>query len=448
MNKENVCLISLGCPKNLVDSEVILGHLSSDRFTITNDETQADILIINTCAFISDAQEESIDTILEATRLKDDGSCKMLIVCGCLPQRYQTDLAKELPEVDIFMGTGDAVRIVELIDEYRNSNQQIQAVSAPTTLHDHTTPRLKASPFYTSYVKIAEGCSNCCSYCVIPQLRGPLRSRTIASVVAEVEANVQAGVQEINLIAQDITAFGHDLQDGSTLEQLLRELVKIDELKWLRLLYAYPDGVTDELIDLIASEEKICNYLDLPLQHIDDAILTQMNRRIDGQQLRALIHRIRQRIPNITLRTSFIVGFPGETEAQFEKLLDFVNEGHFDRVGAFCYSQEDGTSAAKFDNQIDEEVKQQRQQQIMAAQSAISRDKHRALLGQVIDVLVDGYSEETDLLLQGRSRGQAPDVDGIVYITAGQPNIGDIVEIEITDTSEYDLIGAMVGEGE
>lgn len=448
MNKENVCLISLGCPKNLVDSEVILGHLTSDRFNITNDEAQADILIINTCSFIRDAQEESVDTILEATQLKDDGSCKLLIVCGCLPQRYKADLAKELPEVDIFMGTGDAVRIVELIDEYRASKQQLQAVSAPTALHDHTTPRVKASPFYTSYVKIAEGCSNCCSYCIIPQLRGPLRSRSIASVVTEVEASVQAGVKEINLIAQDITAFGHDLKDGSTLEKLLRELVKIADLKWIRLLYAYPDGVTDELIDLIASEEKICNYLDLPLQHIDDAILTKMNRRIDEEQLRALIQRIRQRVPNITLRTSFIVGFPGETEAQFEKLLGFVNEGNFDRVGAFCYSQEDGTSAAKMDNQIDEELKEQRQKQIMTAQSTISLNKHHALLGQQIDVLVDGFSEETDLLLQGRSRGQAPDVDGIVYITAGQPNIGDIVAVTVTDTTEYDLIGEMVGEGE
>jgi len=448
LNKENVCLISLGCPKNLVDSEVILGHLSSDRFNITNDEEQADILIINTCAFISDAQEESVDTILEAAGFKDEGSCKLLIVCGCLPQRYQADLAKELPEVDIFMGTGDAVRIVELIDEYRASRQQLQAVSAPITLHDHTTPRVKASPFYTSYVKIAEGCSNCCSYCIIPQLRGPLRSRSIASVVAEVEASVQAGVKEINLIAQDITAFGHDLSDGSTLEQLLRELVKIEKLQWIRLLYAYPEGVTDELIDLIASEEKICNYLDLPLQHIDGAILTKMNRRIDEQPLRALIQRIRQRVPNITLRTSFIVGFPGETQDQFQKLLDYVNEGNFDRVGVFCYSQEEGTSAAKLDNQIDEELKQQRQEQIMKAQSTISLNKHHALLGQQIDVLVDGFSEETDLLLQGRYRGQAPDVDGIVYITAGQPNIGDIVAITVTDTTEYDLIGEMVGEGE
>ena len=262
------------------------------------------------------------------------------------------------------------------------------------------------------------------------------------------EASVQAGVQEVNLIAQDITAFGHDLSDGSTLEQLLRELVKIEELQWIRLLYAYPEGVTDELIDLIASEEKICNYLDLPLQHIDGAILTKMNRRIDEQPLRALIQRIRQRVPNITLRTSFIVGFPGETQDQFQKLLDYVNEGNFDRVGVFCYSQEEGTSAAKLDNQIDEELKQQRQEQIMKAQSTISLNKHHALLGQQIDVLVDGFSEETDLLLQGRYRGQAPDVDGIVYITAGQPNIGDIVAITVTDTTEYDLIGEMVGEGE
>ncbi|MEA3466122.1 MAG: 30S ribosomal protein S12 methylthiotransferase RimO [Thermodesulfobacteriota bacterium] len=438
-------MVSLGCPKNLVDSEVILGHLAPERFEITADEAEAEIIIINTCAFISDAQEESVDTILEASQFKEDGACKMLIVCGCLPQRYQQELAQELPEVDIFMGTGDATRIVELIDAWNEKREQVQMISAPTTVYDHTTPQLKATPFYTAYVKIAEGCSNCCSYCIIPQLRGKLRSRTIASLVAEVNRLVDAGVKEINLIAQDITAFGDDMDDDTSLEKLLRELVKIEELPWIRLLYAYPDGVSDELIELIATEEKICSYLDLPLQHIDDAILSKMNRRISEQGLRALIQRIRQRIPNITLRTSFIVGFPGETQAQFEKLLEFVNEEHFDRVGAFCYSQELGTPAALMEDQADNEVKTIRQEQIMIAQNRISANKQRTLVGQVIDVLVEGYSEETELLLQGRSRGQAPDVDGIVYITAGQADVGDIVELNVTDSTEYDLIGEMVG---
>ena len=448
MLKQKTCLVSLGCPKNLVDSEVILGHLSPERFEITFNEEEAEIIIINTCAFISDAQEESVDTILEAASYKDEGACKMLIVCGCLPQRYQQELAQELPEVDIFMGTSDATRIVELIDNWNEKQQQLQFVSAPTSVYDHTTPRVKASPFYTAYVKIAEGCSNHCSYCIIPQLRGKLRSRSIASVVAEVNNLVATGVKEINLIAQDITAFGDDLDDDTSLEKLLRELVKIENLPWIRLLYAYPDGVRDELIELIATEEKICNYLDLPLQHIDDTILSMMNRRIDEQSLRALVQRIRQRIPDITLRTSFIVGFPGETAAQFQKLLNFVNEEHFDRVGAFCYSQEHGTSAALMEEQIDDEVKTMRQQQIMAAQNPISSNKQLALVDHVIDVLVEGYSEETDLLLQGRSRGQAPDVDGLIYITAGQANIGDIVELKITESAEYDLIGEMVGAWE
>lgn len=449
MPKQKVCLISLGCPKNLVDTEVMLGHLTASRFTITACEEEAEILIINTCAFISDAQEESVDTILDAASLKETGACKMLIVCGCLPQRYQQELAAEMPEVDLFMGTSDAHRIVELIDTWQAQTQlpkpALLAVSAPTGLHDHTTLRIKATPFYSAYVKIAEGCSNCCSYCIIPQLRGKLRSRSIASVVTEVEQLVANGVKEVNLIAQDITSFGHDLGDVTSLEQLLRELVKISELTWIRLLYAYPDGISDELIEIIASEEKICNYLDLPLQHIDDSMLTMMNRRIDEAGLRRLITHIRQRIPAITMRTSFIVGFPSETPAQFAKLLDFVNEGHFDRVGVFCYSQEHGTSAATLPEQIDDQVKQERQEQLMTAQQEISTRKQQALLGQVIDVLVEGYSEETDLLLQGRSRGQAPEVDGIVYITAGQAEVGEIVAVEITDTTEYDLIGEMVG---
>ncbi|MDY0190218.1 MAG: 30S ribosomal protein S12 methylthiotransferase RimO [Desulfuromonas sp.] len=445
MSKQKVCLISLGCPKNLVDSEVLLGHLVPERFEITANKAEAEIMIINTCAFISDAQEESVDTILEAASLKEDGACEMLIVCGCLPQRYQHELALELPEVDLFMGTSDAERIVALIDQWYSQRHQLQAVSTPCGLYDHSTPRLQATPFYTAYVKIAEGCSNCCSYCIIPQLRGKLRSRSIASIVAEVRELVAHGVKEINLIAQDITAFGHDRADGSTLEQLLRELVKLEDLHWLRLLYAYPDGVSDELIELIATEEKICNYLDLPLQHIADGILTQMNRRIDGAALRDLIQRIRQRIPEITLRTSFIVGFPGETAQQFNTLLEFVSAGYFDHVGVFTYSQEVGTKAATMPQQVDEQVKQERQQQLMLAQQQIATDRQQQQVGQIMDVLVEGYSAETELLLQGRSRGQAADVDGIVYISAGQANVGDIVAVEISETAGYDLVGEIIG---
>jgi len=442
--KKRVSLVSLGCPKNLVDAEVMLGHLPADRYEIVTDEATADIIIVNTCSFIKEAKEESVETILEVADYKQTGRCRLLVVSGCLPQRYQDELAAELPEVDLFMGTGDAPRIVELLEA--GDGGQRAAVGVPEYLYDHTTPRVKSSPHYSAYVKIADGCANHCSYCIIPKLRGTLRSRTIASVVAEVRRLVGQGVREINLIAQDITAFGADREDGSRIETLLRELVAIEGLSWLRLLYAYPDGISDELIELMATEPKICNYLDIPLQHIDDGILAMMNRRVDEAGIRDLLQRLRTRIPDLTLRTSFIVGFPGESETQFDKLLAFVKEGHFERVGVFRYSREEGTAAYALDNQIPERVKKSRYSRLMKAQARVSFRKNRALVGRVEPVLVEGVSEETELLLQGRSSRQAPDVDGLVYITSGQAEIGTIVPLRITDSSEYDLIGEIVEE--
>lgn len=438
-----VCLISLGCPKNLVDAEVMLGHLPAERFHITTDENHADIIVVNTCAFIRDAQEESIETILEVADYKKNGRCKVLIVSGCMPQRFQQDLEQELPEVDIFMGTADAPRIVELIDNHLKGDLA-HDIGLPDYLYDHTTPRVKSSPFYSAYIKIAEGCANHCSYCVIPSIRGTLRSRSIESVIAEAEQLVRQGVKEINLIAQDVTAFGAERETGPQLIALLKELVKIDDLCWLRLLYAYPDGITDELIELMAREQKICNYLDLPIQHIDDKILEAMNRRIDESGIRSLLKRIRARIPEMTLRTSIIVGFPGETDTQFRKLLNFVEEGHFERLGVFKYSREEGTPAAKMSDQVLERTKQARLKRLMKAQSRVSFKKNLALKGHIEPTLIEGYSEETDLLLRGRSIRQAPDVDGLVYITAGQAKIGDIVQLKITDSSEYDLIGEII----
>ena len=440
MARYTVSLVSLGCPKNLVDAEVMLGHLPVERFSIITDESAADIIIVNTCAFIRDAQEESVETILEVADYKKNGRCKLLIVSGCMPQRYQKELEKELPEVDFFMGTADAPRIVELLDRHLEGGPQ-QEIGLPDYLYDHTTPRVTSSPFYSAYVKIAEGCANHCSYCVIPSIRGTLRSRTIESVVAETKRLVDNGVKEINLIAQDVTAFGAERGNGPELPALLRELVKIEGLVWLRLLYAYPDGITDELLDLIAAEEKICNYLDLPIQHIDDRILAAMNRRVDESDIRALLQRIRTRIPEMTLRTALIVGFPGETDAQFRKLLAFVEEGHFERLGAFRYSREDGTPAAQLDNQVPERTKQARVKRLMKAQARVSLKKNLALKGRIEPTLVEGYSEETELLLRGRSVRQAPDVDGQVYITSGQAVVGDIVNLKITDSSEHDLIG-------
>ncbi len=442
--KQKVSLVSLGCAKNLVDAEVMLGHLPADRYEIVTDEALADIIIVNTCAFIGDAKEESVETILEVADHKKNGNCKLLVVSGCLPQRYREELSAELPEVDLFVGTGDAPRIVQLLEAARSHGGPLQAVGLPEYLYDHTTPRVKSSPFYSTYVKIAEGCHNFCSYCVIPQLRGPLRSRSIASVVAEVRRLVGDGVREVNLIAQDVTAYGQDRHDGARLEDLLRELVKVEGLVWLRLLYAYPDGISDELLDLMAAEDKICRYLDIPLQHIDDGILAMMNRRVDATAIRALLARIRQRIPEATLRTSFIVGFPGETEEQFAQLLDFVNEGHFERVGVFRYSREEGTGAATLPGQVPERVKKARYHKLMKAQSRVSFRKNRQLVGRIEPVLVEGYSEESELLLRGRCVRQAPDVDGQVYITAGQADIGTVVPLRITDSSEYDLIGEIV----
>ena len=440
MTRYTVSLVSLGCPKNLVDAEVMLGHLPVERFSIITDESAADIIIVNTCAFIRDAQEESVETILEVADYKKNGRCKLLIVSGCMPQRYQKELEKELPEVDFFMGTADAPRIVELLDRHLEGGPQ-QEIGLPDYLYDHTTPRVTSSPYYSAYVKIAEGCANHCSYCVIPSIRGTLRSRTIESVVAETKRLVDNGVKEINLIAQDVTAFGAEHGNGPELPALLRELVKIEGLVWLRLLYAYPDGITDELLDLIAAEEKICNYLDLPIQHIDDRILAAMNRRVDESDIRALLQRIRTRIPEMTLRTSLIVGFPGESDAQFRKLLAFVEEGHFERLGAFRYSREDGTPAAQLDNQVPERTKQARVKRLMKAQARVSLKKNLALKGHIEPTLIEGYSEETELLLRGRSVRQAPDVDGQVYITSGQADVGDIVNLKITDSSEHDLIG-------
>ena len=440
MARYTVSLVSLGCPKNLVDAEVMLGHLPVERFSIITDESAADIIIVNTCAFIRDAQEESVETILEVADYKRNGRCKLLIVSGCMPQRYQKELEKELPEVDFFMGTADAPRIVELLDRHLEGGPQ-QEIGLPDYLYDHTTPRVTSSPYYSAYVKIAEGCANHCSYCVIPSIRGTLRSRTIESVVAETKRLVDNGVKEINLIAQDVTAFGAEHGNGPELPALLRELVKIEGLVWLRLLYAYPDGITDELLDLIAAEEKICNYLDLPIQHIDDRILAAMYRRVDESDIRALLQRIRTRIPEMTLRTSLIVGFPGESDAQFRKLLAFVEEGHFERLGAFRYSREDGTPAAQLDNQVPERTKQARVKRLKKAQARVSLKKNLALKGHIEPTLIEGYSEETELLLRGRSVRQAPDVDGQVYITSGQADVGDIVNLKITDSSEHDLIG-------
>jgi len=442
--KAKVSMVSLGCPKNLVDAEVMLGYLGKDGYEITTDEHQADIIIVNTCSFIKEAKQESIDTILDLADRKHDACCRLLVVTGCLPQRYQEELAAELPEVDIFIGTADYPRIAEIIAEKSGTSGQIRYISDPNYLYDAEMPRMQSSPRYYSYLKIAEGCSNCCSYCVIPSLRGSFRSRPLDLVLEEARRLVGGGVKELNLIAQDITVYGSDLPGEVNLEVLLGELVKIAGLRWIRLLYAYPDGITDGLIGMIKSEEKICNYLDIPLQHISDPVLQRMNRRSSEGQIRDLVKKLRTEIPDIALRTSFIVGFPGESDADFKKLCQFVEETQFDRLGVFCYSREEGTPAAEMPDQISERVKRERYKKLMQLQARVSFKRNRRLMDSVEEVIVEGVSEETELLLKGRSSRQAPDIDGMVYITAGNANVGDIVRLKITDSSDYDLIGEIV----
>jgi len=443
-SREKVSMVSLGCPKNLVDAEVMLGHMDREGYEVTTDERDADIIIVNTCSFIKEAKQESIDAILDLADRKKDARCKLLIVTGCLPQRYQEELSRELPEVDIFIGTGDYPRIAEIIAEQCERGGQLRYTGDPNLLFEDDSLRMKSSPFYTAYLKIADGCSNCCSYCVIPSLRGSFRSRPMKSLLKEAKDLVKGGVKELNLIAQDVTRYGTDLPRGASLETLIGKLVKLDGLSWIRLLYAYPDGIGDDLIRLIRDEEKVCKYLDIPLQHISDPLLKRMNRRSSEAGIRALIGKLRSEIPGLALRTSFIVGFPGETEEDFNKLLHFVEEVQFDRMGVFCYSREEGTDAALMPEQVSERVKRERHKKLMRAQARVSFKRNRNLIDTLEDAIVEGYSEETDLLLKGRSSRQAPDIDGQVYITSGNANIGDIVTLRITDSSDYDLFGEIV----
>jgi ribosomal protein S12 methylthiotransferase len=436
---KKVYMISLGCPKNLVDSEVMLGLLSRDHHIITPDETQAEVIIVNTCSFIREATQESIDTILRLSRYRREGVCRRLIVSGCLPQRYGGELLKELPEVDLFVGAGQFHLIDRLVDE---APRTIYVDDPPSFLYDHRTPRLVSTPNYTAYVKIAEGCSRTCSFCTVPKLRGRYRSRAPASIIEEVTGLARAGVKEVVLVSQDTTSYGRDLGKGASLETLLRAMVGVEGMEWIRLLYAYPHPnlFPDGLIDVIAREEKICQYIDLPVQHINNQILKAMRRGVTERQLKHLIDTLRKRIPGLALRTSLIVGFPGETKAQFREMVKFVEQVQFERMGVFRYSSEEGTPAASFGNQVPERLKEERYREVMEVQANISLRKNRGLIGTLQRVLVEGYSAESRYLLQGRMASQAPDIDGQVYITRGTAR-SRIVDLRVTDASEYDVIG-------
>ncbi|GAB6098697.1 30S ribosomal protein S12 methylthiotransferase RimO [Halanaerocella petrolearia] len=437
-----VGLVTLGCAKNQVDSEIMLGLMKEAGYEITQDYQSADVLIANTCGFISDAKEESIDSILQLAKYKED-NCKLLIATGCLAQGYNEELAAEIPEIDAFLGTGDFDQIVKVIEESLEGDSKLE-VSNPDFDYDRHLPKDNLTPGHTAYVKIAEGCDNCCSYCIIPKLRGNLRSRSIDSIVDEVKKLGQQGVKEINIIAQDITQYGIDRYGEARIVDLLKELVKIDEINWFRLLYAYPTRVTDELIEVIATEDKICNYLDLPVQHADKEIRSKMNRQGDKEEILSVVNKLRQKIPNIALRTSIIVGFPGETEEHFDNLLDFVKQAEFDRLGAFTYSREEGTPAAEMPCQIPEDRKEERYDQVMQLQQDISYRRNQRLVGEEVEVLLEEVQSEDPRIMVGRTQREAPEVDGVVYIEDTKAEVGDMIKVEITAAYEYDLRGVEV----
>jgi ribosomal protein S12 methylthiotransferase len=439
-------IVSLGCAKNLVDTEVMLGILSQEGIEITNNPAEAEIIIVNTCSFINTAKEESINTILQMGQYKEHGICKALIVTGCLSQRYKDELLEELPEVDVLLGTGEWNRIAEAI-RMAFAGERAAFVGNTERIYDESQPRIATTPQYSVYVKIAEGCNNCCSYCVIPSVRGKFRSRSIESVVAEVKGLAGKGVKEINLIAQDTTSYGRDLYGAPHLVELLQALIPIEGIQWIRLLYCYPTYFTDELIEIIATEPKICKYVDIPLQHADDSILRTMHRRSTQQEVIDLIDKIRNRIPEVAVRTSFIVGFPGEDEQHFQNLFEFVEKTRFDRIGVFMYSQEEGTPAAELENQVPEDVKENRYHRLMELQTQISQELNERLVGKFFTVLIEGQSEDQPDILYGRTERDAPDIDGKVYITRREGiKAGDMVSVEITDGYAYDLSGEVTDD--
>lgn len=440
---DKIGLVSLGCSKNLVDSEIMLGQLQKAGFFITNRKRDADILIVNTCAFILPAVKESLQNIFELARLKQNGKCRLLLVAGCLAQRYGPQLWQDLPEVDGFLGIGAVPGAAELVKKAL-AGERVYAVDRPAYQHPDDPPRLLATPPYTAYVKIAEGCSNRCSFCAIPAIRGRYRSRTIESVAKEVNFLVQKGVKEIILIAQDTARYGLDLSGAGRLPELVRRLDTVPGLGWLRLLYCSPDYFTEELITVLAESRKCCRYLDIPIQHASNEILKKMNRRKTIEEIRDLLRRLREAIPGLTLRTTFLVGFPGEKETHFTELLNFLQEATFDHAGVFKFYPEEGTRAAGLPGQAPEEVKEERYHRVMTLQQEISLGQNRKKVGKKLTVLVEGRA---GTLFYGRTEGDAPEIDGKVYFPANRSLLpGDFVPVLIKEAKEYDLIGELADE--
>jgi ribosomal protein S12 methylthiotransferase len=446
--KTTIGFVNLGCSKNQVDSEVMLGTLVADGFDLTANPEKAEVVIINTCGFIEEAKQESINAIIEHGRLKKAGTCRVLIAAGCLAQRYQGDLLKELPELDGVVGTGEFGKIAKICREFLAPKKRHQRlwISKPPYLYDEMAPRIRLGKPHSAYIKIAEGCNRNCAFCAIPIMRGKQRSRPIESIVAEASALAREGVKEINLISQDTVNYGIDLGLRQGLVSLLRQLVKIEQLRWIRPFYLYPQQVTDDLLDLYAGEEKITKYIDMPLQHINDHMLKRMHRLGDRAAIEKLVERIRSRIPGVAFRTAFIVGFPGETDTVFEELKRYVEDTDFDRVAAFLYSDEEGTPALSLDEKVERCLMEERRNELLAIQDVIATGKGREQIGSTLEVLVDGPAEETEHLLEGRHEGLAPEIDGVVYINQGNAKSGEMVKVEITDTAGYDLVGHLVGD--
>ncbi|MCS6913766.1 MAG: 30S ribosomal protein S12 methylthiotransferase RimO [Myxococcales bacterium] len=452
MAAPSVYFVSLGCPKNRVDTEVMLGMSQQAGYQVTTAPEEADVIVVNTCGFIAEAKEESIDTILEMAQYKQTGRCRRLIVTGCLSQRYPVELQREIPEIDHLLGSGEVDKVVAAMGA---EGQVLDVAEVPSYLYDDRTVRAASQGTYSRYVKIAEGCDRPCGFCIIPKLRGPQRSRTIESVAREVDELSRRGAVEINLVAQDLTAYGRDLPppERTNLVQLLRRIggPAPGSLRWLRLHYAYPSAVTDELLDVIAQMPRVVKYLDVPLQHVDDDLLKLMRRGHVGRTVWRLVERARQRVPGITLRTTFIVGHPGETEGAFARLCEFVRQAEFDRIGVFTYSREEGTHSATLTNEVPPREAERRRRELMRLQRGLSRKRLRAMVGRELEVLVEGAAEESEFVLRGRHAGQAPEIDGCVYLTLGEaaPDLalrpGDLVRARVCRYSDYDLQAEVLG---
>ncbi len=437
-----VSMVSLGCPKNQVDAEQMLYTLKNAGFTIGVPEAEADAIVINTCGFIEDAKREAIENILEAAQYKSDGKCKAVIVTGCLAERYKNDVTEEIPEVDVCVGIGsnkDIAKIVRRAIEGKKANFFGEKCDL-----DLNSPRILGGYPFTAYIKVADGCDNRCTYCAIPEIRGKMRSRKMEDILKEAKSLANRGVRELIVVAQDTTAYGTDIYGEPKLAELLRELCKIEKLHWIRTLYTYPDKITDELIETLKTEEKLVKYLDIPLQHINDNILKRMNRRGRRADIEAVISKLRREIPEITLRTTFITGFPGETDEEFCELHEFIKNTRFDRLGCFAYSAEENTPAAEFDNQIDEQTKIDRADAIMNDQMTVAAEKNQEKIGSVQEVLIEGWDDYIKCYF-GRTAFDAPEIDGKIFFTSTEPlKIGDFVKVQVTDSIEYDLLGEAI----